>query len=80
MRAARSFSDKPRRPRVRVGKHTNPAPLITLTIIAALVSLYVFKYVPRLERREAEELASRRAARAAARAARAARAAQQASA
>lgn len=44
---------------------------MTLAVIAGLVSIYVFTYVPRLERREAEELAARRAARAAARATRA---------
>ncbi len=50
-----------------VGKETSATPLITLTVIAGIVSLYVFLYVPRLEKREAEELAARRAARAAAR-------------
>jgi basic amino acid/polyamine antiporter, APA family len=55
---------------VTVGKHTDPGPLIILAVVAGLVSIYVFKYVPQLERREAEALAARRAARAAARAAR----------
>ncbi len=50
-----------------VGKETSATPLITLTVIAGIVALYVFLYVPRLEKREAEELAARRAARAAAR-------------
>jgi basic amino acid/polyamine antiporter, APA family len=57
---------------VTVGAHTSLAPLVLLAVVAGLVTLYVFTYVPRLERREAEELAARRAARAAARAARAA--------
>jgi basic amino acid/polyamine antiporter, APA family len=56
---------------ITVGSKTSLAPLVTLAIIAGLVSIYVFTYVPRLERRDAEELAARRAARAAARAARA---------
>jgi amino acid transporter len=55
---------------ITVGSKTSLAPLVTLAVIAGLVSVYVFTYVPRLERREAEELAARRAARAAARAAR----------
>jgi amino acid transporter len=50
-----------------VGKETSATPLITLTVIAGIVALYVFLYVPRLEKREAEELAARRAARVAAR-------------
>ncbi|MEI7882574.1 MAG: APC family permease [Actinomycetota bacterium] len=50
-----------------VGKETSATPLITLAVIAGIVALYVFLYVPRLEKREAEELAARRAARAAAR-------------
>ena len=50
-----------------VGKETSATPLITLAAIAGIVALYVFLYVPRLEKREAEELAARRAARAAAR-------------
>lgn len=50
-----------------VGKETSATPLITLAVIAGMVALYVFLYVPRLEKREAEELAARRAARAAAR-------------
>jgi hypothetical protein len=54
-----------------VGSRTCFGPLVTLVVIAGLVSIYVFTYVPRLERRDAEELAARRAARAAARAARA---------
>jgi basic amino acid/polyamine antiporter, APA family len=53
-----------------VGSATSIAPLVTLAVIAGLVSVYVYAYVPRLERREAQELAARRAARAAARAAR----------
>ncbi|HTY08188.1 MAG TPA: hypothetical protein VMF29_03410, partial [Candidatus Edwardsbacteria bacterium] len=56
---------------ITVGSKTSLAPLVTLAIIAGLVCIYVFTYVPRLERRDAEELAARRAARAAARAARA---------
>ena len=55
---------------VTVGSATTITPLVTLAVVIAGVSLYVFTYVPRLERREAEELAARRAARAAARAAR----------
>jgi basic amino acid/polyamine antiporter, APA family len=55
---------------VTVGSATSLAPLVTLAVIAGLVSLYVYTYVPRLERREAEELAARRAARATARAGR----------
>jgi basic amino acid/polyamine antiporter, APA family len=54
-----------------VGSKTSLAPLVTLAVIAGLVSIYVFTYVPRLERRDAAELAARRAVRAAARAARA---------
>ena len=56
---------------ITVGSTTSLAPLVTLAAIAGLVSIYVFTYVPRLERRDAEELAARRAARATARAARA---------
>jgi amino acid transporter len=56
---------------VTVGKETSAAPLILLAILTGLVTLYVFTYVPRLERRDAEELAARRAARAQARAAKA---------
>lgn len=55
---------------VTVGSATSLDPIVTLAVIAGLVSVYVYTYVPRLERREAEELAARRAARAAARAAR----------
>jgi basic amino acid/polyamine antiporter, APA family len=55
---------------VTVGRKTSPAPLLLLLAVAAVVTVYVRVYVPRLERREAEELAARRAARAAARAAR----------
>ena len=55
---------------VTVGKSTSATPLIFLAVVAGLVTVYVFTVVPRLERREAEELAARRAARAAARAAR----------
>jgi amino acid transporter len=55
---------------VTVGRKTSPAPLLLLIAVAAVVTVYVRVYVPRLERREAEELAARRAARAAARAAR----------
>lgn len=50
-----------------VGKETSATPLIVLLIIGALVSTYVFLYVPRLEKREAKELAARRAARVATR-------------
>ena len=55
---------------VTVGRKTSPAPLLLLLAVATVVTVYVRVYVPRLERREAEELAARRAARAAARAAR----------
>ena len=58
---------------VTVGSSTSFAPLATLAVIAGLVTVYVFTYVPKLERREAQELAARRAARAAARATRASR-------
>ena len=58
---------------VTVGSATSLDPIVTLAVIAGLVSVYVYMYVPRLERREAEELAARRAARAAARSARAGR-------
>jgi basic amino acid/polyamine antiporter, APA family len=54
---------------VTVGKETSVTPLIFLAVVSGLVTVYVFTVVPRLERREAEELAERRAARAAARAA-----------
>ena len=54
---------------VTVGKQISAVPLLFLLTVAGLVTLYVFKYVPRLERREAEELAARRSARAAARSA-----------
>jgi basic amino acid/polyamine antiporter, APA family len=53
---------------ITVGKSTSIAPLVLLVCIAGLVTLYVLTVVPRLERREAEQLATRRAARAAARA------------
>ena len=56
---------------VTVGRHTSPAPLVLLVVVAGAVTVYVLTYVPRLERRDAEELAARRAARAAARASRA---------
>jgi basic amino acid/polyamine antiporter, APA family len=56
---------------VTVGSKTSLTPLVTMAVIAGLVTIYVFTYVPRLERRDAEELAARRAARAAARAERA---------
>ena len=56
---------------VTVGKETSAAPLILLATLTGLVTLYVFTYVPRLERRDAEELAARRAARAQARASKA---------
>jgi hypothetical protein len=55
---------------VSVGKETSPVPLLIIAGVAGLVTVYVFTYVPRLERREAAELAARRAARAAERAAR----------
>jgi amino acid transporter len=55
---------------VTVGRKTSPAPLLLLLAVAAVVTVYVRIYVPRLERREAEELAARRSARAAERAAR----------
>ncbi|MGW3765777.1 APC family permease [Streptomyces sp. NPDC005131] len=54
---------------VSVGEVITPLPLLMLLGCAALVTVYVYTYVPRLERREAEEIAARRAARAAARAA-----------
>lgn len=54
---------------VSVGPDINPVPLLIVLGFAVLATIYVFTYVPRLERREAEELAARRAARAAARAA-----------
>jgi amino acid transporter len=54
---------------VTVGKHTSAVPLVFLAVVAGLVSVYVFTYLPRMERREAAALAARRAARAAARAA-----------
>jgi len=41
--------------------------LVFLGVVAGLVTVYVHGYLPRLERREAAELAARRAARAAAR-------------
>jgi hypothetical protein len=60
---------------VTVGRHTSPAPLllvvVVVVVVAGAVTVYVLTYVPRLERRDAEDLAPRRAARAAARAARA---------
>lgn len=46
-------------------------PLLFLVLVAGVVTVYVFTYLPRLERREAQELVARRAARAAARAGRA---------
>ena len=52
---------------VTVGKQISAVPLLFLLTVAGLVTLYVFKYVPRLEQRKAEELAARRNARAAAR-------------
>ena len=54
---------------VTVGKQISAVPLLFLLTVAGLVTLYVFKYVPRLEQREAEELTARRNARAAARSA-----------
>jgi amino acid transporter len=54
---------------ITVGKTTSVAPLVLLAVVAGLVTLYVFTYLPRMERRDAEELAARRAARAAARSA-----------
>ncbi|WP_327188130.1 APC family permease [Streptomyces sp. NBC_00377] len=53
---------------VSVGERILPIPLAVVLGCAALVTVYVFTVVPRLERREAEELAARRAARAVARA------------
>ena len=55
---------------VSVGARITPAPALVVVTAAAVITVYVFTYVPRLERREAEELAARRAARARARAAR----------
>ncbi len=52
---------------VTVGRHTSAVPLLFLAVVAGLVTLYVLTWLPRLERREAAELAARRAARAAAR-------------
>jgi hypothetical protein len=54
---------------VTVGRHTSVAPLAFLVVVAGLVSIYVFGYLPRMERKAAAELAARRVARAAARAA-----------
>ena len=54
---------------VSVGPQITVVPLALLLACAGLVAVYVWTYVPRLERLEAEELAIRRAARAAARAA-----------
>ena len=54
---------------ITVGKTTSVAPLLLLAVVGGAVTIYVYTYVPRLERRDAEELAARRAARAAARAA-----------
>ena len=42
-----------------VGSKTSLAPLVTLAVIAGLVGKYVYRYLPRLERRDAEELAAR---------------------
>jgi len=53
---------------ITVGEATSVKPLIFLAVVTSLVTVYVFTVVPRLERREAEELAARRAARTAARA------------
>jgi len=53
---------------ITVGEATSVKPLIFLAVVTGLVTLYVFTIVPRLERREAEELAARRAARTAVRA------------
>ncbi len=50
-----------------VGKDTNVIPLVILVAVGLMVTLYVLLYVPKLEKREAEELAARRAARAATR-------------
>ncbi|WP_034260955.1 APC family permease [Actinospica robiniae] len=52
---------------VSVGPEISAVPLALLLGCAGLVAIYVWTCVPRLERREAEELAARRAARAAAR-------------
>ena len=49
---------------VSAGPRITPVPLLILAAAAAVITVYVFTYVPRLERREAEELAARRAARA----------------
>jgi hypothetical protein len=38
-----------------VGSKTGLAPLVTLVVIAGLVSIYVYTYLPRRERRDAEE-------------------------
>jgi hypothetical protein len=54
---------------VTVGKHTSAAPLVFLAVVGALVTIYVFTYLPRLERRNAEVLATRWVGGAAARAA-----------
>ena len=53
-----------------VGATTSAAPLLVVLGFAVVATAYVLLVVPRLERREAEELAARRAARAAQRAAR----------
>ncbi len=55
---------------VSAGPRLTPVPLLVLAGAAVLITIYVFTWVPRLARREAEELAARRAARAALRAAR----------
>jgi APA family basic amino acid/polyamine antiporter len=53
-----------------VGATTSTAPLLVVLGFAVVATAYVLLVVPRLERREAEELAARRAARAAQRSAR----------
>ena len=42
---------------VSVGPRITPVPLLILATAAAVITVYVFTYVPRLERREAAELA-----------------------
>jgi amino acid transporter len=58
---------------VSVGPRISPVPLLIMVGFAGLVTLYVYTYLPRLERRTEAEAAARRAARAATRAKRPAR-------
>jgi amino acid transporter len=56
---------------VSVGPRVTPVPLAIIVGFTAIVTIYVYGYVPRMERRAAAELAARRAQRAATRATRA---------